>query len=1132
MTLHLHRGTDTTVLADGLAALLATPLPDPFAEEVVVVPAKGVERWLSQRLSHRLGAGPRGGDGVCAGVRFLNPRSLVAMLTGTQDDDPWDPDRFVWPLLEVIDDSLDEPWCAALARHLGHGSTDVLGELRRDRRYATARRLAGLLASYAVQRPRLVADWREGRDSDGVGGDLAGDLAWQPELWRRLLAARPDVPAPDERHAAVLADIRAGTPLDLPARLSMFGHTRLPRTELELLAAVGEVREVHLWLPQASPVAWDRLAAEVAAGPCPRRDDATGRRLRHRLLSSLGRDARELQRSLTLLTPAGDTVHTRAEDPDADTLLAHLQADLRADRSAVEVAALGRRPRRDDDTSLQVHACHSPARQVEVLREVLVGMLEDDPSLEPRDILVMCPDVEAFAPLFSATFGLLDSVGAAGHPGHQLRVRLADRGLGSTNPLLEVAVRLVELAGGRATASEVLDLAASDVVRQRFALDEDDVSELRAWAERSGVRWGLSPALRADFSMSGYPHNTWQAGLDRVLLGAAMAEGDVLVARRLPLDDVGSSGIELSGRLAELVDRLAATVGALRESRTLAQWGEVLLHGVVAVADVAPRDAWVRTELDRQLATMLDEGGSATTVLRLADVRRLLLQHTQPRPTRANFRTGELTVATLVPMRSVPHRVVCLVGLDDGVFPRNTVADGDDVLLRDPVTGERDPRGEDRQLLLDAVLAAGDALVVTYTGRSVHSNEERPPAVPLGELLDAAELTWPGARRDVLTGHRLQPFDPDAFGAGGAVTSFDRAGLEGARAVVGERSPRPSFLDSPLPEGSADVDAGTTGLAGAAGLDGTVVTLEAMQAFFTSPVKGFLRQGLGAGLPREHDAVEDRMPVELDNLERWALGDRILARAIAGQDPQSVFDAELTRGLLPPGALGDRQLEDVTHQVNGLYVASAADRAQEPTTVDVAVDLVVDGRPCRLTGVVPDVRGDCVVRVGFGSLSVKHRWRAWLDLLALAVAEPGRPWSSATYGWEKRASLAKVARLTDVEDAEAWLADLVSLYRQGLREPLPLPQRTALAFAEARRYDKNPFGAARGEWDSRDNSPVPGEGQAPEHVRVYGAGAPVGVLLTDALDRDAGPAAETTRLGRLACRMWNPVFAHEAVRKA
>jgi exodeoxyribonuclease V gamma subunit len=444
------------------------------------------------------------------------------------------------------------------------------------------------------------------------------------------------------------------------------------------------------------------------------------------------------------------------------------------------------------------------------------------------------------------------------------------------------------------------------------------------------------------------------------------------------------------------------------------------------------------------------------------------------------------------------------------------------------VTGERDPRGEDRQLLLDAVLAAGDALVVTYTGRSIHSNEPRPPAVPLGELLDAAELTSPGARTEVLTEHRLQPFDPDAFGLHGDVSSFDLAALEGARAVVGERSPRPPFLAEPLPPGRADVDAGAVGGEGGEG-DGLVVTLTALQRFFASPVRGFLRQGLGAGSPGDHDAVEDRMPVELVGLERWGLGDRILARAIAGHDPQQVFGAELSRGLLPPDGLGDRQIKDVTTQVQGLYLASASDRAQPATDVDVTADLVVDGRPCRVTGVVGGVRGERIVRVNFGSLSVKHRWSTWLDLLALAAARPDRAWGASTYGWNKRHGSAEIARLNPVADPAALLADLVALYRQGLREPLPVPPRTAFAFADCRRTHKAEYWPIRREWDTSDQSPMPGEQSLPEHVRVYGARAPIEVLLTAPVERDGGPG-EPHRLGRLACRMWNPVFEHEVVR--
>ena len=230
MSLLLHRAPRADQLADGLAQLLVQPQPDPFAQELVLVPARGVERWLSQRLSHRLGHAEGREDGVCAGVQFRSPASLVAEITGTSEDDPWAPDALVWPLLGVVDAHAGEPWCHALSTHLGHGREGEEGDLRRGRRYAVARRLARLFASYAVQRPALLADWESGADTDGAGSALDPDLVWQAELWRLLVAA-VGVASPGRRHAEVCARLHDDPGgLALPERFSLFGHTRIPVT--------------------------------------------------------------------------------------------------------------------------------------------------------------------------------------------------------------------------------------------------------------------------------------------------------------------------------------------------------------------------------------------------------------------------------------------------------------------------------------------------------------------------------------------------------------------------------------------------------------------------------------------------------------------------------------------------------------------------------------------------------------------------------------------------------------------------------------------------------------------------------------------------------------------------------------
>ena len=264
MPLILHRAVRADLLADALADLLRTPQDDPFARELVIVPARGIERWLSQRLSHHLGA-IKGDDGVCAAVDFRTPRSLVAELTGVGDDDPWSSDALAWSVLAVLDEHAGEEWCATLDAHLGRGLQSEEGELRRGRRYAVARRLAGLFASYAIQRPVLLTAWADGRDEDGDGREIAADLRWQPELWRHLIAAT-DTPPPAERHASVVRDLRAGVGAEaMPPRLSLFGHTRIAATEAELLGALGSHRDVHIWLPHPSAVQWDALTQLTGA---------------------------------------------------------------------------------------------------------------------------------------------------------------------------------------------------------------------------------------------------------------------------------------------------------------------------------------------------------------------------------------------------------------------------------------------------------------------------------------------------------------------------------------------------------------------------------------------------------------------------------------------------------------------------------------------------------------------------------------------------------------------------------------------------------------------------------------------------------------------------------------------------
>ncbi|MGA5541232.1 exodeoxyribonuclease V subunit gamma [Mycobacterium sp. NPDC051198] len=1057
MGLHLHRAERTDLLADGLADLLSHPPTDPFAQELVLVPAKGVERWLSQRLSNRLG--------ICAAVEFRNPRSLIAELTGTAEDDPWSADAMAWPLLAVIDDNLDQPWCEPVATHLGHFETGDEYELRQGRRYAVARRLAGLFASYARQRPQLLVDWAE----------LPDDLSWQAPLWQALIE-RIDAEPPHVRHAETLARL-TDSPSDLPERLSLFGHTRLPVTEIELLTALATHHDLHLWLPHPSDDLWQSLTAHT--GPLPRREDTSHRDVGHPLLATLGRDLRELQRGL----PIPDTDEYLSGTGYPDTALGWLQSDIAA--NAVRPA--GRVPRLQD-RSIQVHSCHGPARQIEVLREVLLGLLADDQTLEPRDILVMCPDIETYAPLITAGFGLGDVVRGA-HPAHKLRVRLADRALVQTNPLLSVAASVLTLASGRATASEVLNLAESPPVRARFGFTDDDLEAITAWVREANIRWGFDQEHRSPYGVE-FLHNTWRFGIDRVLAGVAMSDDShAWLGTTLPLDDVSSNRVELAGRFADFVDKLSKAVRDLSGVRPLDEWLSALGTGIEALA--YSDEEWPAAQVQREFAEIGEAAGAGQTPMRLSDVRALLDRHLAGRPTRANFRTGTLTVCTMVPMRSVPHRVVCLVGLDDGVFPRLGAVDGDDVLARDPRTGERDIRSEDRQLLLDAIGAATQTLVVTYTGANEYSGQARPPAVPLAELLDTLRVTAEHPV-NVVTTHPLQPFDirnvtPGALLPDGPFT-FDPTALTAAQASAGQRADRPAFFAHQLPPRPTED-----------------VALEDLVTFFKDPVKGFFR-ALEYTLPWDVDGVSDVMPVDIDALEEWTVGDRMLGDIMGGMTPGDAQQAEWRRGTLPPGQLGWRRAIALRDRCALLATDALRYRDADPQAYDVDIDL---GTGRRITGTVSPVFGERLVSVTYSKLDGKHLLQSWIPLLALAAGHPDRDWSAVCIGRPRRGDTPRIEGLGRPDNPVELLADLVAIYDVGRREPLPLPIKTSYAWAAARHAGDDPEREAGFRWRS---GKFPGEDEAPAHVRAWGRSAP--------LSRLEG-------LGEYSERLWLPLLQAE-----
>ena len=1040
--LFLHTSPDASALAAELASRLGGTRADPFQLEVVVTPHAHVRRWLTNELAHRLG---RPGEGVCAGVSFLSPGRLLRDLG--DEGLFWHPRQLTWRLLRVIGEHPEETALAQLRRHLA-GSRNA---------YPVAHRIATHFQRYLQWRPAMVARWEAGENCDEQGADLGFD-SWQPVLWRLAAAeASPQVAAED-----LVSRLRAAPEaVQLPASVSWLHPDPLSPWWLNVLGALADHREVHVSVPQ---VVAHPPQSRRGTGPVAR---LTGfEHLAHRRLFACA-VADEL--------PA-------ASRPE--TTLGWLQRTLGGESV----------PPPASDRSVQVHGGHGLERQVEILRDVVTGLLAADPTLEPRDMVIGCPNLGVAAPLVQAAFRLPAGVPGR-HPAHEFRVQIADRSSAEVNPLVGLLVQIYTLIASRATAAEVIDFCAQPAVSARFHLDADAIGRLTRLADDAGVRWGLSARHRDRFGLSRVPQNTWTAGLQRMLLGVALSEEMLpVVGTVLPLDGVEDGDLVPLGGLSELVSRLSQLAAEYETPATMAGWVERMQWALDAFTEVSGDDTWQRTDALWRIAEFA-ERGAGDELLSLSDITALAGDEFERGEARATYGNGSLTVCSLQSLRGVPYRVVCLFRRGDGVFRRPPHRAGDNLMLRAPQPGEPDPPAEDRQALIAAINSAHEAVVVVHQARSALTNESIPPPSALADLL---ELLDQGGVKERL--HPLQPFSPTLFGADGDPSlSYDQTGLRGALAVTAPR--QAPVLDNSVPPAPAL----------------TAVALDDLIRFVKDPARHFLRERCGLTYWEDAKPSVD-IPIELNGLERWAVGDRLLGLVRSGQSVDDAIRAEWLRGALPPGAMGTRLLNGIEEHVTPIIrdLPHRPDETQPGVSgaLEIHHDISVDSGLVRLTGRVA-TQQDLVLEATFSKVSLRRTVGLWLRLTALAATEDGQ-WQGLLVGRGGRLTLRGPDQATALELLGRW----IRLYRVGLDLPLPLPLDFGAQLADALRAGRDPFAAKR---DLRHafTSPAP-------HWRRFYAGVeellavPVG---TDDLDQPS----ETLLACAAARLIWDPITAHQVV---
>jgi exodeoxyribonuclease V gamma subunit len=997
LTVHYSNRLET--LAAELAAVTRSPLASPFASETVVVQSRGVARWLALSLAEL--------HGVCANVRFPFPNAFAwELYRSAYGDEPeqstFDPDVLSWRILGVLPELEALPAFAPVSAYV---RGDAL------RRYDLAVRLAAHFDEYLVYRPDWIAGWE--RKEPGQ---------WQGILWRRLARASRS------RHRAalqakfVLALASGELPCALPERISVFGAPALAPALIELFTGLGRHSDVHLFVQNPCREYWGDIAGEgdIARRKLKGRAEAGYLETGNSLLASLGKQGRDF---IDLVgANAGEGVRERDcyVEPGRGSLLASIQSDVLelsqcaagAERSAVAA----------DDCSLQIHSAHSAMREVEVLHDQLLALLSRWPELQPSDVVVMTPDIEQYAPYIEAVF-------ATAEP--QIPFNISDRSAEQASTLAATLMGLLELHGSRYEAGRVLAPLDDAAVRRRYGFSEGDVESVRRWVREAQIRWGIDAPHRARFGLPATYEHTWRFGIERLLLGYALPAGNERLFKGvLPYDEVEGSLAEILGRFASYAEAAIALETGLSGSHPVDRWCERLHEVIAGFFDPAFERA-EELEAVRSVIGAIERearSGHFAAEVPFAVVLAALRERLEV-PGRA-FLSGGVTFCAMVPMRSLPFDIVCMIGLNNGAFPRMRRREGFDLMADDFRKGDRSRRDDDRYLFLESLSSARRCLYVSYTGRHIREDTPIPPSVLVSELLDYIARGYVphdggDIRERLVTQHPLQAFSPRYFRGGGRLFSYS-ASLARAATTAGRgtRLPQP-FVAERLPAPDAAF---------------RQVDLDTLVRFFRNPARYLFEHRLKVKLETADEELESSEPFELAGLPLFRLKDRLLEMRLRGETPDGL---ELARagGLLPHGAMGTALFAEQSAVVE--RVAEAALKAlpaetEAPRRFDVASEHVV------LSGALTHMGAEGMVTYRVAKASAHVRVSAWIHHLALNAFAPR--------------NVARVSRCiaqdcvltyASVDGARERLIELLELYWSGLHSPLHFFPRTACEYAKS-----------------------------------------------------------------------------------
>jgi len=999
-------------------------------------------KWLSLKIAEK--------TGVCANFSFLFPNRFIDQIINLHKRRSliFTPEILTFRIMSLLTKLIDEPQFKEIKFYLyNQGKTTFTLPEQKITLYRLSKKIADTFDQYLLYRPHIIFDWEKRKKHNN----------WQAILWRHLTAN-------NKEHRAYIGKKFIQNPIynpqTMPDRVSIFGITTLPPIYFEIISILSAFCQINLFILNPSYQYWGDILSDKQIGKTQKKYIKKGIVIEDRyihiqrqnnLLASMGTSGKQF---IELIIECQKTNEIDSfQKPQANDMIGAIQEDIfnltqKENNAPKKIVS-------KKDKSIAVHSCHSHIREIQTLHDNLLDMFEKDPCLKPSDIMVMAPNIEAYSTYIDAVFGSPEE------KSKKIPYSIADRPIASSSRLIQTLFLILDAYKSRYKPSAVFAILAATPIKNRFKITDSQIEQIYSLIKKAEIKWGINGKHKANyFGAPESNQNTWEAGFDRFILGYATGNTDKIFSQIIPYP-IEADTASAVGRFFNFFYRLASLPDKLSQNYRLDKWAQIIKEIISDFFQITERNEKEARAIFNAAAVLIqiEKEAQYKNKIGIETIKAYLTEKLAKKKANYGFLTGKITFCEALPMRGIPFKIICFIGLNENDFPRQDSQAGFNIIASNPRACDKSKRNEDKHLFLEALLCVRKKLYISYIGQDIRSAKTLPPSILVSELINYIENGFAMSdnsdiKNHIITKHKLQSFSGDYFNPNNTEKLFTYSTTRFNTAKFFLQKKTKDFAALKLPDIT---------------INNNAVPIDELKFFFSNPSKYFANKCLTVFLPNSFDTIDKSENFGIAGLDKYKLENIIIEKKITLKNDE-LNNFIKASGILPYGSIGDAIYTEILLKTDKFFkIIKKITKEKSPTSLNIKIKI----KKITLTARVTSIYGEDIIKYRYGKIRPIDKLKAWIDHLILKAAKPNETYNVKLIGQnptgKNQITMYAFNRNLLQKDAEKIISNLMLLFLQGNKNPLNFFPNASYAYAKKSLQDKEKaLLFAKKEWQSTE----------------------------------------------------------------